>query len=273
MNRLLLYAHCTLVIMLLCVSAALAQSAATPASAPASSAESAEELPALKTKLAQAESRLQDWPQLGRYRAANAQLAPVARNEERVVFIGDSITDQWDDASKGGFFPGKPYVNRGIGGQTTPQMLIRFRSDVIRLQPKAVVILAGTNDIAGNTGPTTLEAIEDNLTSMAELARANNISVVFASLLPISDYDRDREGKPIVRTTNRPPAQIKALNEWIKQYAARHNHTYLDYFSAMVDDKGMLKDELSNDGLHTDAKGYAIMAPLAEEAIKRALKK
>jgi lysophospholipase L1-like esterase len=224
-----------------------------------------------KTKLAQAENRLKDWPQLGRYHDANAKLAPAAKSEARVVFMGDSITDSWQNPKFGGFFPGKPYVDRGISGQTTPQMLIRFRPDVIALQPRVVVILAGTNDLAGNTGPMTLEAIEDNLAAMADLAKANSIKVVFASVLPVSDYEQ-RDGKPIVRTTQRPPEKIKALNEWMKTYAANNKLTYLDYYSAMIDDKGFLRDELSEDGLHPNAKGYEIMAPLAEAAISRALK-
>ena len=224
-----------------------------------------------KTKLTQAENRLKDWPQLGRYHDANSKLSPAAKSEARVVFMGDSITDSWQNPKFGGFFPGKPYVDRGISGQTTPQMLIRFRPDVIALQPKAVVILAGTNDLAGNTGPMTLESIEDNLVAMADLAKANSIRVVFASILPVSDYEQ-RDGKPIIRTTQRPPEKIKALNEWMKTYAANNKLTYLDYYSAMVDDKGFLKDELSEDGLHPNAKGYEIMAPLAEAAIVRALK-
>jgi lysophospholipase L1-like esterase len=224
-----------------------------------------------KTRLTQVENRLKDWPQLTRYREANEKLAPAAKADARVVFMGDSITDSWQNPKFGGFFPGKPYVDRGISGQTTPQMLIRFRPDVIALHPKAVVILAGTNDLAGNTGPMSLETIEDNLISMAELAKANSIKVVFASILPISDYNQ-RDGKPIVRSTQRPPEKIKALNEWMKTYAANNKLTYLDYYSGLVDDKGFLREELSEDGLHPNAKGYAIMAPLAEAAIARALK-
>ena len=224
-----------------------------------------------KTKLTQAETRLKDWPQLARYREANGKVAEPAKSEARVVFMGDSITDSWQNPKFGGFFPGRPYVDRGISGQTTPQMLIRFRPDVIALRPKVVVILAGTNDLAGNSGPMTLETIEDNLTSMADLARANSIKVVFASVLPISDYDL-RDGKPIIRTTQRPPEKIKALNEWMKTYAVNNKLIYLDYYSAMIDDKGFLRDELSEDGLHPNAKGYEIMAPLTEAAIARALK-
>jgi lysophospholipase L1-like esterase len=223
-------------------------------------------------RLTQMESRLQDWSELARYRDANAQLPSGSANENRVVFMGDSITDLWDDAGYGGFFPGKPYVNRGISGQTTPQMLIRFRPDVIELRPKVVVILAGTNDLAGNTGPTSLETIEGNLSSMAELARAHNVKVVLASLLPVSDYEKNREGNTIVQTVRRSPEKIKALNQWIKDYAARNNFTYLDYYSATVDERGFLKDELSDDGLHANAKGYAVMSPLAERAIVSAMK-
>src|SRR5262245_61391938 len=153
----------------------------------------------MKTRLDRAETRLNDWPALARYREDNMKLAPPSKNEQRVVFMGDSITDSWDSPTMGGFFPGKPYVNRGISGQTTPQMLVRFRRDVIELKPKVVIILAGTNDIAGNTGPTTLEAIEDNLMTMAELAHANDIRVVFASLLPISDYEV-RNGQAIIQS-------------------------------------------------------------------------
>lgn len=213
-----------------------------------------------------------DWPNLARYDKDNQAVAPPGKNEQRVVFMGDSITDSWDNPANGGFFPGKPYVNRGISGQTTPQMLIRFRRDVIELKPRVVVILAGTNDIAGNTGPTTLEAIQDNLKSMAELASANRIRVVFASVMPVSDYEI-RDAKPLVQTVRRPPEKIIALNKWMEEFARTNHHTYLNYFSAMVDDKGFLKDELSNDGLHPNAQGYAVMVPLAEAAIKASLKR
>jgi len=225
-----------------------------------------------KATVTRLETRLRDWPALARYRDDNGKVTTPAKNEKRVVFIGDSITDSWDDPRYGGFFPGKPYVNRGISGQTTPQMLIRFRPDVISLKPEAVVILAGTNDIAGNTGPMTLEAVQDNVTSMAELARLNRIRVILASVLPVSDYEKTAEGQPRNQTVRRPPEKIKALNEWIRSYATRNKLTYLDYYSAMIDDKGFLKDELSNDGLHPNEKGYQVMAPLAGQAIEKALK-
>jgi lysophospholipase L1-like esterase len=245
----------------------------TFASAQTASPVSADPCADAKTQVTRLDARLKDWPALARYREANTKVAAPAKNEQRVVFMGDSITDGWDDPKYGGFFPGKPYIDRGISGQTTPQMLIRFRPDVIALHPKVVVILAGTNDIAGNTGPMTLEAIEDNLTSMSALARASGIRLVLASLLPISDYAKTREGRPIVRSVQRPPEQIKALNEWMKKYTAATGAVYLDYYSAMVDEHGFLKDELSDDGLHPNQKGYDLMAPLAERAIAAVLKK
>lgn len=223
-----------------------------------------------KAQLARLQTRLQDWPALARYREANTGVPPPAKDEKRVVFMGDSITDFWKLAT---YFPSKPYVNRGISGQTTPQMLLRFRPDVIALKPQVVVILAGTNDLAGNSGPMTLEAIEGNLTSMSELARANNIRVVIASVLPVNDYARNKDDKPITQTVRRPPEKIKALNEWIRKYTAENGLTHLDYFSAMVDEKGFLKAELSNDGLHPNDKGYAVMQPLVEQSIAAALKK
>jgi len=226
----------------------------------------------LKSRLERAENRLRDWPALERYRNENLRLTPAEKNEQRVVFMGDSITDSWDSPNNGGFFPGKPYVNRGISGQTTPQMLIRFRRDVIELKPRVLVILAGTNDIAGNTGPTTIEAITDNLTTMAELARLHGVRVVFSSVLPVSDYEL-RDGNPIIQTVRRRPEKIKALNSWMKDYAAKNKLTYLDYYSAMVDEKGFLKNELSNDGLHPNPAGYAVMNPLAEAAIASSLKR
>lgn len=212
--------------------------------------------------------RLRDWAQLGRYREANRSIAAPAAG--RVVFMGDSITDAWPQPRYGEFFPGKPYIGRGISGQTTPQMLIRFRPDVIDLKPKAVVILAGTNDIAGNTGPETDEDIQRNLTSMAELATANGIKVVFTSITPTSAYHTPERGVP--QTTSRPMSRIRALNDWMKKYSADHGHVYVDYFSAMIDATGVMKTELTADDLHPNAAGYAIMAPLAQAGIDRALR-
>jgi lysophospholipase L1-like esterase len=206
-----------------------------------------------------------DFGQLNRYRDANAALKPPAPSENRAVFFGDSITDLWHLDL---YFPGKPYINRGIGGQTTPQMLIRFRQDVIALHPKVVVILAGTNDIAGNTGPMRLEDIESNYASLADLARANNIRVVFSSVLPVHNYTQQSQNM----YAQRSPEKILELNRWLKSYVAAHSDSiYLDYFTATVDEKGLLKRDLAEDGLHPNATGYKIMAPLAEAAIKSAI--
>ena len=206
-----------------------------------------------------------DYGQLARYREANAKLGPPAAGENRVVFFGDSITDIWKLEDS---FPGKPYVNRGIGGQTTPQMLVRFRPDVIDLHPEVVVILAGTNDIAGNTGPMRNEDIEANYESFTELARANGIRVVYSSILPVHNYtDRAKDF-----FAQRPQKRILELNNWLKDYCAKNKIVYLDYFSALVDEQGMLKKDLAEDGLHPNAAGYKIMAPLAEAAIQKAMK-
>jgi lysophospholipase L1-like esterase len=215
----------------------------------------------------------QDWPDLARYRQANATLSAPRPGEARIVFMGDSITDFWQDP-RFGFFQGKPlYIDRGISGQTTPQMLVRFRPDVIALQPRVVVILAGTNDISGNTGPTTNEEIEGNLASMCELATVHGVRVVLASILPVSEYHHRADDPTPAQTTLRPMARITVVNDWIKRYAAERRHVYLDYFSAMVDAKGLLRTELSDDDLHPNAVGYAVMAPLAEAAIAKALKR
>jgi lysophospholipase L1-like esterase len=205
-----------------------------------------------------------DFGQLARYRDANASLKPPAANENRVIFFGDSITDIWKLEE---YFPGKPYINRGIGGQTTPQMLVRFRQDVIDLQPKVVVILAGTNDIAGNTGPMRLEDIEANFSSMAELARVHGIHVVFSSILPVHNYTLKSQDF----YAQRSPEKILALNRWLTAHCAAIGDVYLDYFSAMVDDKGWLKRDLADDGLHPNVAGYKLMAPLAQTAIEKAL--
>ena len=216
------------------------------------------------TAAAQENQPRSDWGNLERYRKANADLRPAAPGENRVVFYGNSITEGW--APKfGAMFPGKPYIGRGIGGQTTPQMLVRFRQDVVALKPKVVVILAGTNDIAGNTGPSTLEMIQDNLASMAEIARANRIAVVLSSVLPVYDY-RWRPGLE-------PAQKIVALNRWMKDYARRHGHVYLDYHTAMADARQGMRADLSEDGVHPNEAGYQVMAPLAERAIRLALRK
>lgn len=237
-----------------------------------SMAQTKDECDAMKKKLSDAEIKLNDWARLNRYAEANRQLTPLKKGENRVVFMGDSITDIWDENGFGGFFPGKPYVNRGIGGQTTPQMLLRFRQDVINLKPKAVVILAGANDISGNTGPMTLEQTGANIASMAELATAHNIRVVISSVLPVSDTVKNEKDEFFIQTKSRPPAKILAMNDWLKNYAAQNGYTYLDYFSAMVGAQGFIKDGITFDGLHPNKEGYEIMNPLAENAIKQALK-
>jgi lysophospholipase L1-like esterase len=206
---------------------------------------------------------MNDYGQLARYHDDDVKLGPAA-GEKRVVFFGDSITDIWKlDES----FPGKGYINRGIGGQTTPQMLVRFRPDVLDLTPAVVVVLAGTNDIAGNTGEETLEQIEGDYATMAELAKAHGIRMVFASVMPINNYNP----RALSFFLQRSPEKILALNSWLKKYCADQGLVYLDYFSAMVDARGMLKAELTGDGLHPNAAGFAVMAPLAEAAIEEAI--
>jgi lysophospholipase L1-like esterase len=225
------------------------KAASTPAAAPVPAALSADEY---NPKL--------DWPWLGRFREADLALAPPAAGVDRVVFMGDSITDFWNIAAS---FPGKPYINRGISGQTTPQMLLRFRQDVIDLKPKVVVILAGTNDLAGNTGPETLEQIEGNLASMAELATVHHIRVVLCSVLPAFDYPW-RPGLD-------PAPKIDKINAWMKAYAAEKGEVYVDYHTAMKDERDGLPATLSKDGVHPLPAGYAMMAPLVEAGIEKAL--
>lgn len=204
-----------------------------------------------------------DWANLARYREENARIA-VTPAAGRVVFYGNSITEGWAKLFAKQF-PGKPYIGRGISGQTTPQMLVRFRQDVVALAPKVVVILAGTNDIAGNTGPSTIEMIEDNLASMAEIAQANGIRVVLSSVLPVYDYPWKRGLEPAPK--------IVALNAWMKQYAATHNAVYLDYHSAMSDARQGMRPDLAYDGVHPNEAGYRVMASLAEKAIAEAMRR
>ncbi len=206
--------------------------------------------------------QLTDWNQLGRYYAANEELKKKPADPKRVVFLGDSITDGWHLDE---FFPTKPYVNRGISGQTTPQMLVRMFPDVIDLKPAAVIILAGTNDIARNTGPETPAMIEENFQAMTELAHTHGIEVILCSVTPIADYG------PNKMSDGRPPADILKLNSWLKQYAAKSHAFYADYFSVLVDDKGFLKSGISRDGLHPGPDGYKLMAPVAEAAIEKAI--
>lgn len=216
-------------------------------------------MPQVAAKLAE---ELQDWNQLGRYHADDVRLERSPAVEGRVVFLGDSITDGWDLAK---YFPGKPYVNRGIGGQTTPQMLARMYADVIHLHPAAVILLAGTNDIARNTGPETQEIVEDNFRAICELAASNNIKIILCLLTPVSDYVKKQ-------TDHRPPADILSLNHWIESYAPDVHAQIADYYTALVDEKGMLREGYSDDGLHPNAKGYELLAPVAEAAIEATLK-
>ncbi|TDS20830.1 lysophospholipase L1-like esterase [Maribacter caenipelagi] len=206
----------------------------------------------------------QDWADLKHFEKANAAVPAVQDNEDRIIFMGNSITIGWLN-SRPEFFEGKPYINRGISGQTTPQMLIRFRQDVINLNPKVVTILAGTNDIAGNTGPSTLEMIMDNIKGMAELAEANDIKVILSSTLPAYDYP----WKPGLEPSNK----IIALNKRIKEYADAKGHIYLDYFSAMVDERNGLPKKYARDEVHPTVEGYMVMEPLVEAAITKALNK
>ncbi|HET7840525.1 MAG TPA: SGNH/GDSL hydrolase family protein [Terriglobia bacterium] len=207
--------------------------------------------------------QLADWNQLGRYHADDERLKAMPPEPGRVVFLGDSITDGWDLAKS---FPGKPYVNRGISGQTTAQMLVRLYPDVIDLHPAVLIILAGTNDIAGNNGSQTITMVEENLQAITELATQHGIKVILCTLTPVSDYTSHPQ------TGHRPPADILKLNEWLRSYAAKEKLGFVDYFSATVDEKGMLREGFSEDGLHPNAKGYALMAPVAEEVIEQALR-
>lgn len=225
--------------------------------------------PALETLI----KKMNDWAQLNYYKEANEALARLKNNGDRVIFFGDSITEFWLKPENGSFFTNPTYINRGISYQTTPQLLLRLRPDVIDLKPKAVVFLAGTNDIAGNTGPMSMAQTEANFSSIAELLSAHHIKLIFASLLPTSDYHYKSNDPQILmpQTERRPLEKIKKLNAWIKTYCATHNHIYLDYFSAMIDEQGKLNAAYSTDDLHPNKSGYAVMAPLAQAAIAKVI--
>ena len=217
-------------------------------------------------QIATMQAKLDDWPALGRYKAENAALASPAAGEQRVVFYGDSITDAWGRRpGTGTFFPGEPYVNRGISGQTTPQMVVRFHQDVVDLHPAVVVILAGTNDVAENTGPMTPEMTMDNFRAMVEMARANGIKPVIASIPPAGDFPWKKGMEPAPK--------IRALNQLLQAWCKSEGIVWVDYYSAMADANGAMKPGLSVDGVHPNAAGYAIMAPLAEAGIQKALAK
>ncbi len=204
----------------------------------------------------------QDWPNLNKYKRDNAFLGNPHPDENRIVFMGNSITEGWLRLDSS-FFSNKNYINRGISGQTTPQMLLRFRADVLNLKPSVVVILAGTNDIAGNTGPMSFDMTMNNIISMCELAKSNNIKVVLSSVLPAFDFPW-REGL-------NPDQKIPKLNKLIKAYADENGIVYLDYFSTMVDDKNGLQEKFTSDGVHPNKMGYQFMAPMANAAIEQAL--
>jgi lysophospholipase L1-like esterase len=214
--------------------------------------------------IAQNNQLLNDWANLNRYKNENTKLGLPAENESRIVFMGNSITEGWLQLCPD-FFDGKPYINRGISGQTTPQMLVRFRQDVLNLKPKVVVMLAGTNDIAENTGPSTLEMIEDNIQSMVEIAKANNIKVLLCSVLPAFDYPW--------KTGLSPAEKIVELNKWIKDYSDKNDIIYVDYFTPMADEHNSLKKEYSEDGIHPNKVGYGFMAPIVEKEIVETLDK
>ena len=231
------------------------------AQAPATREDSAK----IRARLVEEDRLRNDWAFLQRFAKMNAELPPPAPDEQRVVFMGNSITEMWANHFAT-HFPGKPFINRGIGGQTTPQMLVRFKQDVVALKPKVVVILAGTNDIAGNTGPSTLEMIQNNLASMAEIAKANGIRVVLASVLPVYTYS----WRPEIQN---PADTIIALNAWMRDYARAHGEVYLDFHSAMKDERNGMRKEITTDGVHVNEAGYKLMAPLTLAAIEQALKK
>ena len=245
----------------------------TPVTAPAAAVQAQVPAPVpgpatvtAEKQIATMEAKLADWAQLGRYAAENAALAAPAKGEQRVVFYGDSITDAWGHRpDTWDFFPGRPYLDRGISGQTTPQMVVRFHQDVVNLHPRAVVILAGINDVAGNTGPMTPEMTKDNLRAMVEMARANGIKVAMTSILPAGDFPWKRGMEPA--------GKVRLLNTWLQDYCKGEGIVYVDYYVSLADESGAMKAGLSLDGVHPNAAGYAIMAPLAEAGIQKALGK
>jgi acyl-CoA thioesterase I len=250
-------------VILLCSGPIWSQSTNSPPGQQAIQSKRVEEMVTeLAQQVRQMESQLGDWADLQRYRSENARLGPVPEGEQRVVFYGDSITDFWGRRT-GTFFPGKRYINRGISGQTTPQLLVRFQQDVVHLNPAVVLVLAGTNDIAGNTGQSTPEMIEDDFASMAAIASQNGIRMVFASILPASHYFWSPEVHPV--------NEIRAVNRWLKEFCTKNNLVYLDYYDSMADSQGGMRKGLSSDGVHPTAEGYAVMTPLAERAIAEAL--
>ena len=202
----------------------------------------------------------QDWANLKRFQQENSELMLAKAHEHRVVFMGNSITEGWLSI-RPEFFKNKPYVNRGISGQTTPQMLLRFRQDVIHLKPSTVVLLAGINDIAENTGPSTIEMIVNNIISMAELAKTNQINVIICSVLPANNFPW--------RKGIKPAEKVRKLNALLQSYSYENKLAYVDYYSAMVNDSHGLKKELGEDGIHPNKNGYLIMEPLLEKAIKK----
>jgi acyl-CoA thioesterase-1 len=270
------YVLCGLLFLADLVSVPVTFSQSTPPGTPAQNQnQKPAEQPAATEQLtpyqkSQLERTFNDWPFLAKYREADKSLPPPVPGEIRVVFMGDSITEGWGQKAtsttqdRGEFFPGKPYINRGISGQTTPQMLVRFRQDVIDLKPKVVVLLAGTNDIAENTGKETLEEIGNNIASMSDLARANGIRVVLCSVLPASEFHWHKGLEPAPK--------IRGLNTWIKEFAAKNGFIFVDYYASMADNEGGLKAELSPDGVHPNRAGYELMAPLVEKGIAEALK-
>ena len=223
------------------------------------------EAPATADQVKEMRAKLADWAQLGRYRAEDAALAPPSPGEKRVVFFGSSTTDNWGRKYDSVFFPGRPYINRGVGGQTTPQMLVRFQQDVVALKPAAVIFLGGSNDVAGNTGPSTLGMIEDNIRSMVAIAKANGIRMILASQQPTIEFPWSKG--------SHPAPMLLALSAWEKAYAQAQGLGYVDYYSALAGPDGDFREGLSVDGVHPTAKGYAVMTPVVERVIAQTLQK